>query len=288
MKKALVIGLMATVAVVMAACGKEKSSDEGTTAGGETTGDAVVSEDNFEWDGNIITGLSEKGKEQKVLVIPEKCEGFRDGLFTGDEVDNATQVSFESDEDIDIGLSLNFNSNLEKVELPEKLVLTGDEFFDFSACPSLKSINIPAGVTEVPAYCFQGCEALENVEFEGNEVSIGMHAFERCSSLENISFPESVPTIGEYAFWKCTSLKKVTLSKTVGAIGGSAFLQTGLNELYIPSSVQIEPLSNYDTTAFLPADGHMISIYVVKDSWSDKNFDTVFDSVVFEKKYYEE
>ena len=47
----------------------------------------------------------------------------------------------------------------------------------FTACTSLESIIIPAGVREVPDLCFYGCTALKRIRFLGSAPSFGDRPF---------------------------------------------------------------------------------------------------------------
>lgn len=69
----------------------------------DNSNDVVVqgAESNFEWDGNLIVGLTEEGCRAKELVIPERCEGFGGSIFIGK--DNAVEtVSFSNNNDISL------------------------------------------------------------------------------------------------------------------------------------------------------------------------------------------
>jgi len=259
---------------------KEDGSDVTSTDNQDSKTESV-SEDNFKWKDNIITGLTDVGAKQKVLVIPERCEGFQEPIFSYIE-NSVLEVSFESDKDIALNGAFRCASNLEKIFLPQELSNIDD--MDFWACSNLQSISIPAGILEIGGYAFQDDTALKSVNFEGNITSIKAHAFDGCTSLEEISFPASVLSIEEYAFYGCTSLETVKLPETISTIGGFAFANGGLSNLYVPSAVEF---SSYDTTSFIQASS-TVSVYVVSDSWCDVNFEEVFEGGSFEKNYFEE
>jgi hypothetical protein len=78
----------------------------------------------------------------------------------------------------------------------------------FYGCTSLKSIVIPASVTEIPGYgVFQNCTSLQRVTFNGDIAGIYNEAFQGCSALSDINIPESVAGFGNSAFNGCTNMR---------------------------------------------------------------------------------
>ena len=102
----------------------------------------------------------------------------------------------------------------------------------FADCRALKTIRIPASVTEIKACAFQNCTSLSSVTFEddSNLQTIGggytcyrgnydsydfgiFGAFAGCTSLTSIEIPNSVKEIGVCAFQGCSQLQSVTFQK---------------------------------------------------------------------------
>ena len=100
----------------------------------------------------------------------------------------------------------------------------------FADCSALKTIRIPASVTEIKACAFKNCTNLSSVIFEDgsnlqiigggytcyrnnsyDSYSFGIYgAFAGCTSLKSIEIPHSVQEIGVCAFQGCTQLQSVT------------------------------------------------------------------------------
>ena len=110
---------------------------------------------------------------------------------------------------------------------------------NMSGNTTITSINIPEGVTEIPASAFKGCTALTNVVFPSTLVSIGNNAFYGCSALTSVTLPASLQIVGEQAFYNCTALKTVTFTKGAKLeIGAKAFFGCSvLATVNMPSTI---------------------------------------------------
>ena len=131
----------------------------------------------------------------------------------------------------------------------------------FYGCSSLKSINIPEGLTKISnIYVFSGCSSLESIDVDTNNssymsedgilfnkmqtkiirypagkkdikdyvipttvTSINDAAFSGCSYLESINIPEKVRRIEDSTFSGCSSLKNISIPETVTVIELYAF-----------------------------------------------------------------
>lgn len=282
MNKLRIFSLMLAFSlIVIAGCSKggteEGAGNNGSAGvvGGGAEGDAEESsEDYFEWDGNIIIGLTDSGAEQQHLVIPERCEGFN-GMIFAEKENSVKSVSFESDKDIDLNRVFGSAKQLEYIQLPENISSISN--LEFWLCESLKEISILASVTSIGAYAFQNNESLEAVTFEGNGVeSIMKHAFEGCTALKEISIPDTVTLIDEYAFYECSSLETVTLSSGLKEVGDFAFANSGLKKLIVPEELELD---RYTNTSFTQVD-HAVVVVISEGSWMDNNFEAVFSGEV--------
>ena len=68
MKRIISLIICAVFVLGLSACG-EKNTQKDNSNGAV----AQAAEGNFEWDGNLIVGLTEEGCRAKELVIPERC-----------------------------------------------------------------------------------------------------------------------------------------------------------------------------------------------------------------------
>ena len=140
----------------------------------------------------------------------------------------------------------------------------------FRGCVSLKSITIPASVSNIETSVFQGCTSLESIVVEeGNSkydsrdncnavietatntlkvglsstiipntvTTIGGGAFEG-TTLKSIVIPEGVTQIENEAFSKCKSLETVSLPNSLERIYYNAFQYSNISSISIPAGVK--------------------------------------------------
>lgn len=278
MKKLLCVCLALVLIVCFAGCGNKTTDNNGSDSKkDDAPASASLSEDNFEWDGNIIIALTETGAKQKSIIIPERCEGFN-GMIFADIENEITSVSFESDKDIALNGVFGSAAKVKSIDLPEQLSTIGD--LEFWLCAALEEIVVPASVVTIGEYAFQDNTNLKKVQFAGNVDTIKAHAFDGCSSLNDIVLPDTIALIDEYAFYECTSLKSVTLPKALKNVGAFAFANSGITNITVPSEVSLD---SYATTSFVQAD-HDITVHLTEGSWMDQNFEAVFDGA-YNKQY---
>lgn len=82
----------------------------------------------------------------------------------------------------------------------------------FERCVSLKSFEIPAGVTEIGTDAFGGCRSLASVVIPDSVTKIGVRGFGSCTALKKITIPDSVKTIEKFAF-SGSGLEEISIPK---------------------------------------------------------------------------
>ena len=95
------------------------------------------------------------------------------------------------------------------------------ENYAFEGDPTLQSIVIPGGVTNIGLLAFDGC-FLTNVTLSDGLISIGESAFQQCP-LNSLIIPSSVTYIGPSAFYTCGNLTNLVIPASVTQIGAQAF-----------------------------------------------------------------
>lgn len=92
----------------------------------------------------------------------------------------------------------------------------------FHRCAKLRSVDLPASVTQLGNGAFDYCAALDNVVIPDGVTSVGGFSF--CTSLRHITLPDSVTGISPAAFYGCTGLTSLDfLPDTLMVIGYNAF-----------------------------------------------------------------
>ena len=258
-----ILAILLAFTLILAGCGgKDDPKPSGNNGGSGADG---ASEAYFEWDENFITGLTEKGRTQKTIVVPARCEGFTDAVFANCSVE---EVRFEDDDDLEISVAF-MGSNVRSVVLPAGV--TKIPMMAFQMCESLETVKLPEKLTELGTYAFSGCASLTAVEFTGDQLTvISGNSFENCASLKEIRIPNGVEKIEKYAFFGCKSLAKVELPGTLKTVEGNAFGNTALTEVHLPEQITDLKL---DGIAF-GENTFTMTVFVKSGSWLDQNRDS--------------
>ena len=148
--------------------------------------------------------------------------------------------------------------------IPEKLdgmYVTGFQTGTFKNNTKLKSITLPARISQIPPSCFQGCSKLQTVKFtEPSSVGeIREKAFYGCTALKSITLETSLRYIGDSAFYNCTSLSRIYMkSYSLERVGKNIFANAGKNcsdTVFVTSdsSVQYIPVDMFNCPLSTPA-----------------------------------
>lgn len=134
-------------------------------------------------------------------------------------------------------------TSLKSINLPASLTELGQHNFGgavFAGCTSLTSIDIPSSVTEIPDVTFKNCSSLQTVRFRGRLGTIWDEAFQGCTSLTSIDLSLGVKEIGTSAFCSCSCLKSVTLpSEGLKSLKDYCFKNcTSLESIRVPACVR--------------------------------------------------
>lgn len=108
----------------------------------------------------------------------------------------------------------------------------------FSGMDSLKKVELPDGLTEIPDFCFGCDESLVSLNIPSTVVAIGEGAF-FCCGLTEMTIPDKVETFGNFIFSTCKNLERVNLPKSLKDLPERTFsFCESLCELEIPSKVK--------------------------------------------------
>ena len=90
-------------------------------------------------------------------------------------------------------------------------------------CPTLKSVTIADGVTEICDEAFFGCKNLESAVIPDSVLSVGAYAFYQCEKLVGVKLPVGLTEIADYTFAYCYALATIDVPFGVNKIGKCAF-----------------------------------------------------------------
>ena len=161
------------------------------------------------------------------------------------------------------------SKRIESVELGENIERFGNAAF--CICNSLRRINFPSKIKEIPSDCFNECgfkeliipdtikrirrgafinnRELERIELPNGIQKIELMCFAGCKKLKSITIPESVRVIEDGAFSGCESLEAVEFSAGIEKIGTMAFLACRqLKSVELPAGVELGDMSFSENT----------------------------------------
>ncbi len=108
--------------------------------------------------------------------------------------------------------------------------------------PAFENYVVPESVCAVESYAFAENKCVKTVKFEGtmlgeSPMSLGTSIFYNCENLASVELPKGLTFIYTAMFNGCKSLETFEIPSTVTYIYAQAFMNSGLKEITIPSSV---------------------------------------------------
>lgn len=119
------------------------------------------------------------------------------------------------------------SGELKRVIIPESVTHIGGSAF--ARIDSLKSINIPHKITEIPYSFLESC----------------------CYNLDSIIIPDNITKIGLYAFQSDGALKYIQLSRNLRRIETDAFAATGITEIVLPETLEFLGMKAFGSSCSL-------------------------------------
>ena len=179
------------------------------------------------------------------------------------------------------------NDTRQTLTIPEKVKnvsVTGIKKLAFAGSTSLKTVNIPASVTDMDIAVFKGCTAIEsmtmpyvggrdggwsiyynfseevNVEnkdfIPANLKSVELLCqtrlsggdFKDCTALESVTLPDTLEYVGRWVFQNCTSLKEIVIPDSVSQMEYAFAGCTSLEKLTVPFVGEFKNPADYTET----------------------------------------
>lgn len=220
----------------------------------------------------------EKDDENKTITIKNICDGFNAGylkngsaidydgkeytlvlpselLFSYELIDNDTHASITGFNDV----------STEEITVPATLggvpvTSIGESAFAYGSNPALKKVTLPDTVTDISEYAFSysdiseinlpdsiktiGSGAFEDTKIEKVKIPagaeyIGESVFSGCDKLVMADLSECSQNVSYRMFSGCTELSTVVLNHNIKEIGSYAFERTGLENIILPSKLEV-------------------------------------------------
>ncbi|MBD5132473.1 MAG: leucine-rich repeat protein [Clostridiales bacterium] len=254
-----IVGVIATLAVLLAACGAPPlPSPQNVTVNEQTL---QLSWDEVEGAKSYIVSFG--GEERTTRRNTYSLSNLASGTYgvkvravgDGDKTGNSawsSEIMFVRP--VESGLSYRLiNSNTEyevsgmgtasgevvvdSVYRGKPVTRIGDSAFYNSG--KLTSITIGENVTSIGVRAFYNCSYLQQVIIPEGVTEIGEYAFQNCRALTSVKIPNSVTKINDYAFSICRALDEIDFGDGVTEIGKYAFTScVKLENLVIPDTIK--------------------------------------------------
>ena len=142
-------------------------------------------------------------KAMTTYTIPKEVTKLEyDELFDGSAI---TEVTYEEGgtEKLTITGSSYYGvfygaDNLEKVTLPGRTIV---DSYALRSIPSLKTVILEEGITELGSSALRGCKNLTTVSLPSTLTTIKQECFDSSTSIARLEIPSSVKTIEKWAFY---------------------------------------------------------------------------------------
>ena len=149
----------------------------------------------------------------------------------------------------------------------------------FTACSSLKSINLPEGLETIGIQAFCDCDSLKTVIIPTSVTTVGRDAFEECENLKSIILPEKLTSIEESAF-SSSGIKTIEMPAGVTTISRSAFNSSFIESIVLPNNIV-----KIDEMAFRNCK-NLKKIFIQNPQCEiDDSFGTICSNLAFENAY---
>ena len=218
----------------------------------------------------INFGTFTNNKNAETIYVPSSVKEIEEMAFQGcvareiTIAEGCTTIGYKA---------FRLNDHLEKINIPSTVTEMGYELI--SGCPSLHTVILAEGITVIPEDMCRDCPSLKTIRLPSTLRTIGKYAFGSTylagSGLTRIDIPSSVTTVEPYAFTRCFDLEEVNfLGNQVKTIGDGAFSDTGIEHIYLPTSVTKLGMNVFDncdrlTGVVLPYGINSIGNAVFKD-----------------------
>ena len=130
---------------------------------------------------------------------------------------------------------------LTDIEVPEGV--TRLPAWIFGSAESLTHITLPSTLEEIGDYAFYNCTGLAEIDLPDSVREIGFHAFNGCSGLTSITLPRGLENLDEWAFYECQNLQELIYQPGVTTVMESYLDHTSIQRIYMPETATVMRIS---------------------------------------------
>lgn len=169
------------------------------------------------------------------VVIPNSVTIIESEAFLGRE--NLIEITLPNTLE---WLNINvFHETAWHLSQSDGLVILGNVVYQYiGEMPKNAVITIPENVKAIAGHAFYKQDNLKKIIIPMGIKLSGDGIFAYCSNLTEVILPADLKELPASTFNHTTSLKTITIPDTVSLIGNAAFASSGIEEIYIPSSVR--------------------------------------------------
>lgn len=168
------------------------------------------------------------------LKIPKKVDITGEHQFYIDNYGKSYPSILYYDGNVEDWCNINFDNGNPFSAMSRHYFNLNDEWTE------LVDLTIPSTVINIGANKFQNFTSIKTITLNKELTSISPKAFSSCSNLHTVYLESNskLEKIERSAFENCSNLKSVPLLESLKYIGSSAFAYTGIEEFYIPNTVE--------------------------------------------------
>ena len=213
------------------------------------------------------------------ITLPDNLKTVSEGAFV--QCDSLRRVTFGKGTEEIGDKAFSWCTSLEEVVPAEENILTSIGVEAFRSCTKLENLDFIGKKCEtINTGAFYECLMVKEVTLPASIQKIEKYAFCGCRGIETVIFEDGIQLtqLEDWVFNGCESIKNITLPEGLKKIGKNCFLVTGLEYIYIPSTV--------DEIGY-GAFGHCLSMQKMEVSEENTVYYTE-NNVLFERKTDEE
>ena len=175
------------------------------------------------------------GKNQtvKTMVVPSTVTSIGNHFLR--ECKSVEKVTiYASDTDLYDAEFYNCTGLKEVYMSESKITSLGGKGNTFTGCSSLVTVDLNAGLKNIPYAFFKGCSSLESIDIPETVTYIGAWSFNGCSKLTSLKIPAGVTSIGNNSI-QSTGIKSIVIPHSIQTMAADVFPSSPISLMVLPA-----------------------------------------------------